>query len=202
MGLFKKKKKNDYIDTPNGKKEIYIPEDKKFNGSSVERDVIQEVAIFMNQIGITKNPGLKFFRNDQGIFEGIYTGRINDPSFSMIKQTYGPDMYLMLLGSHALGAGIYVALCQSKYKKPVEEFQEREMFEMASNMHETDVYELALKTIGFAPDSGNKKCLDGIVQTGVFTYKMSCGEAAFDDNNIKILMQVLYNAGITVVLGC
>ena len=201
MSISREKKPNDYIDTPNGRQEVHIPNNKKFNGTTIERDLIQEIAIFMCEIGITDNPGLRFFKNDLGIFEGFYSSRMRDPSFSMVKEQYGSELYLMALGSHALGAGIYIALCQSKNHKPLEEFQEDELLEMAYKMHENDVYELALQEIGFAIDSNNKKCLDAVVRVGVTKYIESCGDTSLDAENIKILMKVLYNAGITVVLG-
>lgn len=71
MGLFGflKKRKNKSINSNDcnltTEKELFI-------GDTIQRDVTQEVAICMNEMKITSMPILKFFHNDNGLFEGIY----------------------------------------------------------------------------------------------------------------------------------
>ena len=149
---------------------------------------------------ITSMPILKFFHNDKGIFEGIYQSHMKDPQVRMIRKAYGDDMYLNLLGCHALGVGAYVTLCQGKYDKPVEDFSMTEAMEINNAFHQTDPYELALKTLGVSLDGDNKKCLDRIIHVGMESYRNAAGSKTFDKSCLKSFMQVMYNAGITIVL--
>ena len=190
MSLFKRNKKEN---SP------VIPPEKQYTGSSIERDVIQDVAICMNSLQITKMPILKFLNNDQGIFEGVYQSHMNDPKVEMIKKAYGTDMYLRVLAGHALGAGAYVTLSQSKFNKPVEQFTMNEAMQISIAFRETDPYELAIKTLGYALDGNNKRCMDQIVVVGIEAYKKAAGSKALKKDCLKSLMQVMYNAGVTLV---
>ena len=96
MGLFENlfKKKNQRIAEETMQEETQLRE--------FERDLIQEVALTMFQMKITKQPVLSFFYNDHGIFEGIFISHTTDPQMLMIaQQDY--NTYLMVLGCHALG---------------------------------------------------------------------------------------------------
>lgn len=198
MGLFGfGKKKNN---TQSNESKPVIPSEKQFTGGNIQRDVTQDVAICMNELKITTMPILKFFHNDNGIFEGFYQSHINDPQFEMIKTQYGEGMYLSLLGCHALGAGAYITLSQAKFKKPVDEWSMEEAIQVDAAFRETDPYELAIKSLGYAIDGNNKNCLDHIVQVGVASYSAAAGTNKMNRNNLKDFMQVMYNAGITLVM--
>lgn len=180
---------------------VEIPAEQQFTGTSIERDVTQDVALCMNALKITTMPILKFLRNDNGICEGVYLSHMNDPNVQMVRKAYGDDMYLNLLGCHALGSGAYVTLCQGKYRKPVEQFTEEEIIEIRDAFHRTDPYELAIRSLGYALDGNNKKCLDQITMAGLKSYRNSAGASAFDKDCIKSYMQVMFNAGVTIVLA-
>lgn len=165
-----------------------------------ERDLIQEVALTMFQMKITKQPVLSFFHNDHGIFEGIFISHTTDPQMLMIAQQ-DFNTYMMVLGCHALGTAAYVAICQGKYKKPLEQFGETEMREIAKTIHDTDAYEVGLNSLGFAPDGNNKKCLDRIVVVANTTAQKLAGGKIHDKRYQKVYMQVLYNAGVTLIYG-
>ena len=165
-----------------------------------ERDLIQEVALTMFQLKITKQPSLNFFHNDHGIFEGIFISHSTDPQMlAVARQDF--TMYLMIMGCHALGTAAYVALCQDKYGKPLEEFGESEMLEIAKTIHDTDAYEVALNALGYKPDGNNKKCLDHIVVTANNAAQRLAGKNIHDKRYQKIYMQVCYNAGVTLLYG-
>lgn len=165
-----------------------------------ERDLIQEVALTMFQMKITKQPVLSFFHNDHGIFEGIFISHTTDPQMLMIAQQ-DFNTYMMVLGCHALGTAAYVAICQGKYKKPLEQFGETEMREIAKTIHDTDAYEVGLNSLGFVPDGNNKKCLDRIVVVANTTAQKLAGSKIHDKRYQKVYMQVLYNAGVTLIYG-
>jgi hypothetical protein len=165
-----------------------------------ERGLIQEVASTMFRLKITKQPLLKFFHNDHGIFEGIFISHITDPQMLAIaRQDF--TMYLTVLGCHALGTAAYVALCQKKYGKPLERFDKTEMREIAQTIHDTDAYEVALNALGYKPDGNNKKCLDHIVVKANLTAQRLAGRNIHDKRYQKIYMQVCYNAGVTLLYG-
>ena len=177
-----------------------IPPDKRFKGSTIERDVTQEVALSIYSLKITDEPILKFFYDDKGIPDAIYLSHINDPNLDLILQAEGEDSYLIILSCHALGAGAYITLCQEKYNKPVSEFSEKEHEEIALEIRQTDVYELAIKGLGFSVDGNNKKCLDKIALDGVNAYKQAAGNKTLDKENLRDFMRVMFNAGITIVM--
>ena len=194
MGLFDNlfKKKNQRI------AEETVQEDAQLR--EFERDLIQEVALTMFQMKITKQPALSFFYNDHGIFEGIFISHTTDPQMLMIaRQDF--NTYMMVLGCHALGTAAYVATCQGKYKKPLEQFGETEMREIAKTIHDTDAYEVGLKALGFAPDGNNKKCLDRIVVVANTSAQKLAGSKIYDNRYQKVYMQVLYNAGVSLIYG-
>ena len=165
-----------------------------------ERDLIQTVAITMFQLKIIKQPTLNFFNNDHGIFENIFISHTTDPRMLAIAgQNF--TTYLMVMGCHALGTAAYVALCQTKYKKPLEEFGEKEICEIAQTIHETDAYEVALNALGYKLDGNNKRCLDHIVVTANNAAQSLAGEKIHDKRYQKIFMQVCYNAGVTLLYG-
>ena len=188
--LFKKKNQRPAEDTMQGDNQL----------REFERDLIQEVALTMFQMKITKQPGLNFFHNDHGIFEGIFISHTTDPQMLMIaRQDF--NTYMMVLGCHALGTAAYVATCQGKYKKPLEQFGETEMREIAKTIHDSDAYEVGLKALGFAPDGNNKKCLDRIVVVANTTAQKLAGSKIYDKRYQKVYMQVLYNAGVSLIYG-
>ena len=188
--LFKKKNQRPAEDTMQGDNQL----------REFERDLIQEVALAMFQMKITKQPGLNFFHNDHGIFDGIFTSHTTDPHMLAIaRQDF--NTYMMVLGCHALGTAAYVATCQGKYKKPLEQFGETEMREIAKTIHDTDAYEVGLKALGFAPDGNNKKCLDRIVVVANTSAQKLAGSKIYDKRYQKVYMQVLYNAGVSLIYG-
>lgn len=169
--------------------------------SNLFREITQTVAVVMYKMGVVKQPGLQFFKNDSGIFEGLFTQHTTDSQMLAFKKI-SEDMYLTICGSHAFGAGIYVAAMQGKLEKPVEDFSLDNIRVIASTFSRMDAYELGLKTLNVSPDSQNKKALDQIIQFAKMTAKNVAGDNALTLPNLKAFMQVLYNAGVTMMYGC
>ncbi len=192
MGLFDMfRKKTDSVE---------VSTEKATNIPSIERDVLQDVAMCIYSLKISSSPSLKFLNDDNGIFASVYQAHMDDPQLQAIRNAYGDNVYLNLLGCHALGAGAYVTLCQAKYKKSVDSFTSGERAEILSDFRRTDPYELALKALGFAPDGNNKKCLDHIVMVGMQSYRQAAGATVFNRDSLFVYMKVLFNAGVTIVL--
>lgn len=165
-----------------------------------ERTLIQEVALTMFNLKITKQPALSFFKDDMGIFDGVYVRHITAPQYVMMeKQEF--NTYLMVLGCHALGAAVHVALCQSRFDKPVEEFGKTELQLIELDFLNTDPYELAIKGLGYSLDGNNKRCLDHIVVTANTTAIKLVGNKMKEKEYQKAYMKVLYNAGVTLIYG-
>lgn len=47
------------------------------------RDITQTVAMVMYKMGVVKQPGLQYFKNDSGIFEGIFAQHSQRKSFAL-----------------------------------------------------------------------------------------------------------------------
>lgn len=167
------------------------------NVESFKRDLIQSVVIFMYKSKIMDSPMLKFFNNDQGLFEAFFTSTINDIGVQQIKVAM-PNMYLTVIGTHALGAGAYISKCQQYFNKPVEEFEEKDIMKIAQAFSQTDAYELALTSLGIGLNSQNKKVMDGIVLTAQETAANLAGDISNNTALLKVYAEVLYNAGVTV----
>ena len=163
------------------------------------RDITQDVAIAMCAVKIVSQPGLKFFKNDQGIIKGMAIQHTTNPELLGLKNM-SEDAYLNVCGMHAFGAGVWVTLKQSKFNKPVSEFSTLELFEIARDFEQTDAYELALNALGVSPSSNNKAVFDHIILTGLAALKKYAGPDYLSASSIEAYMQVLFNAGITLIL--
>ena len=54
--------------------------------------------------------------------------------------------------------------------------------------------------MGILINSGNKKVLDQIIVTGMLAARASAGSRIFEPENLKAYMQVLYNAGNSIIM--
>ena len=163
------------------------------------REVTQEVALFMFEVGITKQPGLSCFYDDKGIFEGIFIQHTTNPNILALKRI-SDDAYLQVVGMHAFGAGAYVTVKQLDYGHQVNEFTSDELKRIALDFQQTDAYELSLKRLKIPVDSSNNKILDQIIITGLNTAKATVEDRIMEPQNLKAYMQVLYNAGISMYM--
>ena len=166
--------------------------------NSLFQEITQTVAIVMWKMGIVEQPGLQFFHNDNGIFEGLFVQHTTESQMLAYKKI-SEEIFLSVCGSHAFGAGIYVAALQGKLNKSVEDFNLENIRAIAAAFSRTDAYELGLKTLNIAPDSQNKQALDQIIRYAKMTAKETAGDNVLALPNIKAYMQVLYNAGVTLV---
>ena len=187
-------------DTFKKEKPTDIQTNKELIGALIERDLIREVVLCMHSMKVIQTQAMCFFRNDGGIFEGLYLSHTNDRQMQTIRSSCGDDLFLLLLASRSFGAGVYVTAIQSKYGKAVSDFKKDEVLEVYNALCGTDPYELAIQTLGYAADSNNKKCMDYIVAIGIKAYKAAAKESVMDKSFLKIFMKVMYNAGITFVM--
>lgn len=164
----------------------------------VFRDVVQEVAMHMFEVGITERPVLTYIKNDQGLFEAMFQQHLTQPSTQALRKK-SDDLYLAVLGMHSLGTGMYVTLLQNDFRHPVEEFTASELQKIIYDVQRTDAYELGLKRMGIPINSRNKEILDHLILLAMFKARASAGSKIFEPENLKAYMQVLYNAGNTVV---
>ena len=167
--------------------------------NSLFRDLTQDVALYMHSVKITQQPILKFFHDDQGICKGLFVQHTTNPQLLQIKKM-SDDTYLRVVGMHAFGAGVYVTALQGKLDKPIGQFSSNDLYTISRDFEQTDSYELALKVLQIPVDSKNKKVLDGIMETALETFKNCVGSAIMEPLNLGTYMQVLFNAGITMVL--
>lgn len=160
-------------------------------------DLTQEIALFMVSTKIIEQPMLKFFKDDRGILEGLAFQHYN----SDIKNSEISDHdYLFACGMHAFGAGLFVTLYQAKIKTPIADFTEENLMDIALAFQETDAYELGLTSYGIGLDSNNKNVIDFMILKAIETAANSCGMMKLNYEQLRTFMQVLFNAGVTMVL--
>lgn len=194
MGLF------DTLFKKNNRRSAGQTEGEENQLKELERHLIQQVAMTMFQMKITKQPGLKYIQDDPGLFEGIFTMHMLDTQLqALAKQDFGN--YLMVLGCHALGGAAYALTCQLKYMKPAAEFGKTEILEIIKTFYGTDAYELGLKALKFAPNGNNKKCLDQVVVAANNAARQLVGDKMREERYQRVYMQVLFNAGVTLIYG-
>lgn len=166
---------------------------------SIHKEITQDVVMEMMAMHVIKSPELKFFVDDKGILEGLVYEHTTNPEILALKRESAFD-YMFVCGMHAFGAGIYATLYQTKVKKPVNKFNQQDLAEIALAFSRTDAYELALTALGLNANSNNKKVFDKIIMTGIKSAFIYSGDDDTHPDTVRQLMQVLFNAGITVVM--
>lgn len=169
------------------------------DATSLFRAIVQDVAICMMQLKITSQPVLRFFNNDQGLLEGIYQQHTSDPNILAIKNM-SEDTFARICGMHAFGAGAYATLMQGDFDKAIGTWNNSELLSIVDAFKKTDAYELALNKLGYPLDGNNKKVCDHIIMTGLQSTIKNSGLRVLSNEALKIYMQVMFNAGITLVL--
>ena len=162
-------------------------------------EAAKEIALFMYNLEIIKEPSLSFFENDKGILNRLLIEHTEDQQVLALR-TISDDVYLRVAGMHAFGAGAYVAAKHLEYGRPVSEFTEEEIESIFSDFDKKDAFELALEKLGISLESGNKKVLDRVIVIGIKEAKQFSGEKAAEPENLKDFMQVLFSAGTSMVL--
>ena len=163
-------------------------------------DSEKEIALFMARVGIIEKPALSFFEDDGGIFERLFSEHLSDPNVLALKNI-SEDVFLRVLGMHSFGAGAYASAKQNEFGCSPADFSADETENIFSEFDSADAYELALKKLGISLDSGNRKMLDRVIVIGIKELKLIAKEKAFEPQNLKAFMQVLFNAGISVFLA-
>ena len=160
-------------------------------------DSEKEIALFMYNVGITKEPVLCSFENDGGIFERLFSQHLENPEVSALKE-FSKDVYFRVLGMHSFGAGAFVAAKQKDLGRSPSEFSAEETESIFFAFDSSDSYELALEKLGISLDSGNRKMLDRVIVIGIKELELIAKEKAFEPENLKAFMKVLFNAGASV----
>lgn len=160
-------------------------------------DSEKEIALFMYNVGITKEPVLCSFEDDGGIFERLFLQHITDSDVLALKMI-SEDVFLRVLGMHSFGAGAFVAAKQKDFGRSPSEFSAEETESIFFAFDSSDSYELALEKLGISLDSGNRKMLDRVIVIGIKELELIAKEKAFEPENLKAFMQVLFNAGASV----
>lgn len=161
------------------------------------RELTQYAALLLMKMGISKQPGLMFFKDDRGLLEGLFVQHTTNAQILQLR-SMSEDTYVKVCGMHALGAGMYIAHMQDVVKKPLEEFSSEDLRDIANAFARTDAYELALNTLGIPLNSQNKQALDQIYVIGLGVGRRTVGSDLIKPQNIRTYMQVMFNAGVTV----
>ena len=162
------------------------------------QDICQEVVMYMFRTGTIKEPMLFYPRNDLGLLDVICSQHITQQDVLSIRDK-SLDKYLFISGMHALGVGICVIYAENDFKRSLEEFDYLEFGSLITAFSKVDAYELALNRMGISVNSGLKKVLDQIIIAGINTAIACVGNKIVEPENFKAFMQVLYNAGYTIL---
>ena len=171
----------------------------KIDAGKLYKDITQDAVMKMMAMHVIKSPELKFFYDDKGILDGLVQEHTTNRDILSLKRESDFN-YMFVCGMHAFGAGVYTTAFQTKAEKPVNEFGQKELREIALAFSQVDAYELALSVMGLNANSNNKKVFDEIIITAIKSAMNCAGKDATHPDTIKQLMQVLFNAGITVVM--
>lgn len=193
MGIFSRSKKKDEPKIQNNtnnssdiKKNLYI-------------EVTQKVALKMFNSGITERPELSHFVDDKGILKELSVIHTTDQNV-LALQRMPDDVYLKVVAMHAFGAGVYTTYKQLDFKHSVSEFTDAEVKSIFRDFQNNDPYDLALNKLKIPATSKNKLVLDQLILTGVNAAKETAGSAIMEPENIKAMMQVMFNAGISMIM--
>jgi hypothetical protein len=156
-----------------------------------------DIATFMKAINITQIAELKFLKDDKGLLGGLVFSATASPSYTSIKRQ-DENQYLNIIGKHSFGYGIYVVGSQTKLGKPITEYTNDDVLYITTTRNYTDTYELGLNTLGISFESKNKIVFDRIIETAINSLKNHT-ERPLDNINIRTYMQVLFNAGVTIL---
>jgi hypothetical protein len=163
------------------------------------RDIAQAVVDEMIEHGVIKIPELTYLYNEAGVLDRMFRQNSKDPNILALKDK-PDDLYLIIIGMHAFGAGIYATCMQNEFKHFADEFTPDDIDKIFTAFHEVDAYQLGLEQMKIPLDSNNKKILDAVILAGMRAAKASAGDALYEPKNIHTYMQVLFNAGNTLVM--
>ena len=155
-------------------------------------DLTQAASILMLKMGLTKSPDVLYFKEDGGILESLYEQHKQLQAESL-------DAYLKTCGKHALGAGIYTAMAQAELHKTLNQFSEEETKRICRDFEKMDAYELGLRSLDIEKDSHNQYVLDQIYLFTLNMGRKEVGAESLAGSNLRLFMQVLFNAGVTLV---
>ena len=171
----------------------------EMNLKALEERLVSVVALKLETIGFINAPFLNYLLEDQGIFEEVYLAHMIDPQVANVRFEYDDFRYYSLLACHALGAGIFVTLNQPGFKKAVADWDQSETQKVKHALSANDPYELAIKSLRIELDSPEKKHLDEVCLAAVKIYINVAKEDGLYRENLKVLMRVMYDAGVTII---
>ncbi len=175
------------------------PARKECSADDLEWKVTRVLATELMKAEAVRQPMLWRFEDDQGVFNNAFNTEISDLVLVKMK-VEDPKSYLKLLLNHALGLGIYVALCQHRFKKLVQEWGQEELQMVAGCVRESDIYDLAVNALGYRRDDGKETRLQNLCRIAQVTAEDAVGENLFEEQHLKSVMQALYSAGITYAM--
>ncbi len=164
------------------------------------RYITETVALSAYEMKMTQQPSLRYFISGAEPFLNNLANLHYSENQKAAMLEFDKLTYLGALCFDALGAGGYIALCQSKYNKPVQEFSDNEIAEIKKEFKEKSPYELFLNKMGIIDNSGNKKCLERIIANAVRLSNNIVGDDILKKDYLDALLTVMFNVGVTVVM--
>ncbi len=155
------------------------------------------VAMDIYYMGVTKYPSLQHVDNGiDDIKNNIKTLHLPQRVIDAMKEC-DKDSYLNIVGSEALGTGAYLAICQKRFNKPIEQFNEKESSLVLQEFKKMNPYRLFLKTSGIENDKAQTSQLDRIIKNAIRTSTQLLGNKVLKDDYQNIFLDTFFNAGFT-----
>ncbi|MBQ0078423.1 MAG: hypothetical protein KBS66_00840 [Eubacterium sp.] len=176
------------------------PEEPKKLGWKVTEVVMNDIISRLHKAKVIAEPQMKFIYNDRGVMKSVFDAHMTDPEIDILRKTK-PDMFLMIMSVHSMGAGMMVIYTQKEKGKTLGHFTDEEVADMISLFKAYDVYQLACQKVGAEPGSQIKNYLDTVAKQGAFLARREAGEQVYEEEVLKDFAQAMFNLGVTIALG-
>lgn len=150
---------------------------------------------FINE-GIIKKPQMRYLVNDRGISNTCFDVLFKNKK---IKEGIPLNEYCYMMCFLSFGAGAFFTEKQWSLNKTVCEFSDLEIDALFAMLSKEDAISLGFSALGIKEGSYNyDKITKAIGKTFLEIYE-NIGEYLEDNQNLKGVMQIYFNLGVTLV---
>ena len=171
---------------------------KKYDYDTLLPSISDKVIKKMNDLGIISQQKLECIQDDRGLLNGIFYDHTSS-KYSELRNS-SEDTFLIHCGADAFGAGVWTIYKTKCSKTEIDQMNMEDVVSIAKEFRQSNAYLLGLNALGISLDSASKKDIDEIIISGKNALLKKTGEAT-DNSGLKVYMQVLFNAGLTVAMN-
>lgn len=193
LNLFTKKKQ----DSPKNQISPFFSSMERVKNRELYDSLAAYTATYLSSMVLTESTSLKSFNDDKGLLDSLVFSATAAPAYTQLKDKSSNE-FLGVCGSNAFGRGIYVAGMQNELDKPISQFTHKDVEEILGAFRYTPDYELGLRMIKVEVGSEKHQAFRDLIVKVANYYLENCAEP-LEKDNLYSYMQVLFNAGITVI---